>query len=201
MNMDTERFDALSRRLAEALTRRGVTRLAATAIAAAFPALAPGRNLVDVEGRKKKKRKKKKRKKRPAPTPTPTPTPPPLPCDGACGGAYPLCCPATTQDPHGFCTLPEDVCCTSAEGGGACPASLPKCCPPTTQFENGLCGDLDDTCCPSNKGGFLCPPGLACCADSDDCPQGSACEDNCCVANSGVQSRSARPNHDVRRHR
>jgi hypothetical protein len=195
MNMDMERFDALSRRLAEALTRRGVTRIAAIAAAAALPALAPRGRLTDVVARKKKKRKKKRRKKPPAPPP------PPPPCGGNCGAAYPQCCPATTQDPQGFCTLPEDVCCTSAQGGGACPESLPKCCPPTTQFENGLCGDPDDTCCPSNKGGFLCPPGLACCANSADCPQGSACEDNCCLSNSGVQSRSARPNHDVRRRR
>jgi hypothetical protein len=182
--MDRERFDALSRRLGEALGRRGLLRTGAATVAMTIVAVgAPGLDL-EVDAGKRRRKRKRKRKR---------------PCGGQCPFAAPQCCPPTTQDPQGSCAAVDEVCCTSAEGGGVCPADMPTCCPPTTKFEEGFCAVHDATCCPSEQGGFLCPAGLNCCATSDDCPQHATCDQNCCVPNGGTLAKRAPVRDDLRR--
>jgi hypothetical protein len=166
--MDTEKFDALSRRLADGQTRS--LRTAGSRRPVLVGLLAGAIGLLDwgeaeeagahntltrckkIKDKAKKKACVKKAKKHNAThttlipaSPPPPPPPPPPPCGGTCSGDTPQCCPATTQDPEGFCTFADDTCCTSAEGGGSCPPDQPKCCPPTEQDPLGFCTS-GDTC-------------------------------------------------------
>ncbi len=87
---------------------------------------------------------------------------------GSCGGNFPKCCPATTQEPFGLCTESNATCCPSSAGGGACPADHPKCCP--SGF-NGQEVNQFSRCCLTSE---------ACCQVDTDCPPGQECDGNCC---------------------
>src|SRR5688500_2145816 len=157
--MDTQKFDALTRRLADGQTRS--LRTAGSRRPVLVGLLAGAIGLLDwgeaeeagahnilkkckkIKDKAKKKACVKKAKKHNATHTTliPSSPPPPPPCGGTCSGDTPQCCAET-----GFCASLDETCCSAAEGGGACPDETPKCCPPTEQFENGLCGNLDDSC-------------------------------------------------------
>jgi hypothetical protein len=106
-------------------------------------------------------------------------------CGGGlcCAEIEPTCCPPTTQDPGGFCTLEGETCCTSEEGGGTCPEEFPECCL-------------------VSLGAGCCEKDVPCSNITADCPQGSGleCDDfGCCVPNTGIQSRATRSHRKTRR--
>jgi hypothetical protein len=147
--MDTETFDALSRRLAGALTRRGVMRVGATAAAVViFPALALARDLMPVEARKKKKKKKKKRP--PVVSPPPPPPPPLPPCDDG------VACTDDARAANGTCThTPNDSLCRANQ---VCHRE--QCCGCGTGFRN----------CSGN------PAGDGCECQTPGCCRGGTCQ-------------------------
>jgi hypothetical protein len=217
--MDTRQFDVAARRLADALTRRGVLRVAAGMFSAAV-LLASGSDglLIDVEAKKHKakKRKKKRRKRAARIASCPADFPVSCPDDSCCPADAPVCCPATSQDPEGSCAPANDRCCNSGQGGGSCPSSAPQCCPATQRDPDGLCALAADTCCTSEQGGDVCPSDFpqccppakgggccksdeTCCTVDDDCPGDLQCADfGCCVETVELESAARRRGGRIR---
>ena len=140
--MDRERFDELVQRLAEAPTRRSLVQAgAAVLFGTVLPTLDASRDLASVEAKKKRKKKKKKKKAFTCPAETP------IHCGGqrCCAEFEPTCCAPTDQDPEGFCTLEDEVCCPSELGGGSCPSGE-TCCPPTAEFPFPHCAESEQEC-------------------------------------------------------
>ncbi len=99
---------------------------------------------------------------------------------GSCGGRFPKCCPATTQQPFGTCTEANATCCPSSAGGNSCEADRPKCCP----------GGGPES---PNRFSACCLESQACCVANTDCPGGQTCNGNCC----GVAVLKAAPARNV----
>ena len=158
--MESDRFDALLRRLTQARSRRG----AVTALVGGVLGLA---GLAETTAKKRKKKKKKKGASGSPPSPPPPPLSPPVctptcaatdPCgDDGCGGSCGTCSGAASCL-SGRCVCPG----TEVYCGGACHpachASITRnpitcaCCIPA---DGGCHGS--DTCC----SGLACPCGGA----------------------------------------
>jgi hypothetical protein len=224
--VDTKEFDAAARRLASAKIRRGLVRIVVNQLAtSSFLAPRFGPLLDEVEAKKNKGKKRKKKRRKRAARIASCPADFPVSCadDSCCPADATLCCPATSQDPEGFCAPAGDRCCNSAQGGGSCPSAAPQCCPATLQDPGGLCALATDVCCTSEQGGDACPqftpkccpPTLGggccqsdeqCCNTTDDCPADRECDgvSGCCMPTLELESaarRSGRRTTGVRRRR
>lgn len=146
--MDAFHFDCLTRALATALSRRGLTQaLGGLLLAGPFTI---GRNIADVEAKKKKRKKKKK-------------------CKGGKKKCGRKCFDLQTDPAH--CGSCRTVC----DDGQACLAGACAC--PNAQTEcGGFCcaaaSCIDDACCPTDR---TC--GTACCDADEICgdPETATC--------------------------
>jgi hypothetical protein len=165
--MDGPVFDALSRAVAHARSRRDVVRLL-QGIVLGGPLVLVGRT--ETAAKKKRKKKHKRRRKHDAVPPQPVATVPPAspvpPAPVSCGGvvcpAGELCCPDGRCGPRccqngRACTV---TCCGPTGGDFCCPADRPVCiC--------GGCWQAGSTQC--DTPGHCCAPGLVCCGRDHCC--------------------------------
>jgi hypothetical protein len=192
--MDADRFDALSRSLIEAPSRRSALRLlAGSALGGALGWL--GHEAAEAGKKKRKKRKKgedkgggggskKKKKKKNRNQEQP---PPPEPCGPASCSSGTFCC----DDARGICCADGSECCNIGPGTGSCcsppnrcgkpwgnDAAPWECCPPERQWftNTGLV-----RCCPTGTrslGTGITSDDGPCCPEEKYCSQsltGGAC--------------------------
>lgn len=173
--MDSRRFDALTRTLAAAGTRRGVM-----SWLAALPLLGSPDTLLDVEARKKRRGKKKKKtckgKKKCGKKC--------IPQSGCCSsgecGANGACVNNSCQCNSGFkacngACIPTSACCPACTGNTVCAAGTCVC---AAGFKacNGACIPNGD-CCTNED----CPAGRVCSRGDCVCPSGEVvCGGVCC---------------------
>jgi hypothetical protein len=156
--MDHGAFDSLARSTADTFgTRRGVLRIV---VGGALGIMVGSADLShEAEARRKKKHGGK-----------------------GCGGANPVKCPPTAENPRQICFPAGAICCGSALGGGACHTGE-SCCPPSLEFPGGSCAGPDFHCCPPDSGGGACPlTSPTCCPPTEDSPAGfcSPSDVKCC---------------------
>jgi hypothetical protein len=162
-NVEYDAFDTLTRTAAGARSRRGMLRLLA---GGALVSLL-GTNHLGGDADAKSKRKKKPHAPR------------------GCGGAYPVRCSPTADDPRAICFPAGAICCGGALGGGACPPGQ-SCCPPSVIEPAGTCAGPDQHCCPADAGGGSCPlTSPTCCPPTDDSPAGFCSPSNVTCCNFG----------------
>ena len=156
--MDTKRFDQFTQFVGDGVTRRTVVRLlSGGALAGVVGQL--GLTFSDAKGKSKKKHKAHR-----------------------CGGAFPITCSPTPDNPAEICFPNGSVCCSSENGGGACPNGAP-CCPPERGLSHRilcrsgnpvllcrcrgwLLSQFAPTCCPPTPQdplGLCVPSGTQCC--------------------------------------
>jgi hypothetical protein len=185
--MDGSRFDAWSRTLVTAHSRRGLTRLL-VGLAVGGPLAGLGRS----ETAAKPKRRKKKHQRPTSPPPPVSPPPPPCPdgqrlCRGSCLSLL-VCCDNADCLPAGGRTCQNGTCaCPPDKPRDDCPGSntvCQECCRPEECQE---LGDLDGSTCVSgqcvctNPTTRRCPVGTAwagvCgqCCDNAECSGGQRC--------------------------
>jgi len=178
--MDADRFDALSRALTDARSRRG-------ALAALLGGTLGLLGLTVTESKKKKKKKKKKRPTTITPEPTtqiPAPPPPPPTCTN-CGDE---CINTLTNRDHcGRCNRRCDTGKVCRNGGcfATCPETTP-CGPITPCGNTDRCNcvqradSLENVCIWNGGTEFpvLCEDLIDC--SVNPCPSGQVCVDRCC---------------------
>jgi hypothetical protein len=200
--VESEKFDALIRKLHDDGSRRGAVRAGLGALAASVLA-ALGSREDDTEAKGGKKKKKKKRKRNKGVATAICSGARPITCgSGCCPSNLPKCCQdfffAGSPD---TCNASNSNCCPN--GFGSCQGEFNKCCPPTTQRPFGTCTDALGTCCPSSLGGgscdsdepvcciedpadpfsgYCCNSGETCCQKDTDCDAGEDCLGGCCVS-------------------
>jgi hypothetical protein len=148
--MDDKRFDQILRNIGDSATRRAAMRLVSgSALAGVVGQL--GLTIGEAKGKKKKKTKKQAHR---------------------CGGAYPITCSPTPDNPAGICFPNGSVCCSSQDGGGACPNGA-GCCPPSVAYPTGSCAAAGTQCCSADAGGGYCPQyAPSCCPPTPQDPLG-----------------------------
>jgi hypothetical protein len=149
--VESKRFDQLAQFVSDSATRRtAVKLLSGSAIAGAVGQL--GLSLSSAKGKSKKKKQHKKSHR--------------------CGGAFPITCSPTPNNPAGICFPNGTVCCSAADGGGGCPNGAP-CCPPSVAFPVGSCAEAGTQCCAASAGGGFCPQfAPTCCPPTPQDPFG-----------------------------
>src|SRR3954469_2018096 len=191
--MESEKFDALIRRVHESASRRTMVG-AGLGIAILSVAGVDLGLFESAEAKKHHKHKKKKPKKCSSSAP--------IKCgSGCCTSEYPTCCPdALTHD--SLCLPADATCCPLSQGGSGCPAGT-TCCPAGVAAPFGSCATSNEVCCDAAHGGgdcrtgtFCCPSavnhfdsggccdtGSLCCNVSADCAAlpGTVCDFGCCV--------------------
>jgi hypothetical protein len=222
--MESEKFDALIRKLNADESRRGVARAGLSAVASSV-LVSLGLHVDDAAAKKKKNKKKKNKGVAAAICSGARP----ITCgSGCCPPNFPTCCQnfffANSPD---TCNPPGAVCCPTTGGftGGSCGGALgddhTKCCPATPLDPFGDCAEPGATCCngtPAEGGGHCDPPDTKCCANDcclpnqsccgpagpGQCPVGTTCDGgpgDCCVPTMMLQAeRVSRSVRSSRKH-
>ena len=165
--MDAARFDALSRSLASASSRRTFLRPLAGGLVACLPFVSHGET-----GAKKKRRRRNRKKRHTPPTCVPR-CAGSDPCgDDGCGTSCGTCEPHQTCH-HGTCLCVPACAASNPCGDDGCGASCGSCAP-NERCENDTC-----VCVPDCRGGAYC--GDDGCGSTCSCDAQSYCQEETCV--------------------